>query len=64
MAYELLVIVVKWNKKFIIKLRLLVVVPLFNTNTNNINTTTVTTITTMPKGMKVKLSRNLRGKVN
>ena len=42
-------------------LLLLVVLPLFNTITSNINTTTVTTITTMPKGMKVKFSRNFEG---
>ena len=42
-------------------LLLLVVLPLFSTITNNINTSTVTTITTMPKGMKLKLSRDLKG---
>ena len=40
---------------------LLVVLPLFNTITTNINTTTATTITTMPKGMKVKFSRDYKG---
>ena len=33
--------------------------PLFNTILTNVNTTTVTTIATMPKGMKVKFSRDL-----
>jgi hypothetical protein len=45
-------------------LLLLVVLPLFNTITSNINTTTVTTITTMPKGMQVKFSRNYEGSDN
>ena len=40
---------------------LLVVVPLFNTITSNINTTTVTAIRTMPKGMKMKLLKTLKG---
>ena len=42
-------------------LLVLAVLPLFNTITGNINATTVTTITTMPKGMKLKLSRDLKG---
>ena len=42
-------------------LLLLVVVPLFNAITSNIDTTSVTAITTMPKGMKVKISRNFEG---
>ena len=32
-----------------------------NTITSNTNTTTVPTITTMPKGMKMKCSRNFEG---
>ena len=35
--------------------------PLFNPITSNINTTTVSTITTMPKGTKMKFSRNFDG---
>ena len=42
-------------------LLLLEVLVLFNTINGEINTTTVTTITTMPKGMKVKFSRNFEG---
>ena len=34
---------------------------LFNNIASNINTTTMTTITTMPKGMNVKFSRNFQG---
>ena len=34
------------------------------TSTTNTLTTTVTIITTMPKGMKVKFSRNIEGGVN
>ena len=39
----------------------LVVLPPFNTTTSNVNTPTVTTIKTMPKGMKVKFSKNFEG---
>ena len=42
-------------------LLLLVVIPLFNTITSSINNATVTNITTMPKDMKVKFSRNFEG---
>ena len=49
---------VQLTKRHRLMLLLLVILPLFNTITSNINTTTVTTITTMPKGMKVKFSRN------
>ena len=38
------------------------VLPLFTAITSNINTTTVITSTTMPKGMKGKISKKMRGK--
>ena len=46
---------------WILILLLLVVLSPFKTIASNINTTTVTTTTTMPKGMKVKFSRNFEG---
>ena len=51
----------KWPKGNTLILPLLVVLTLFNTITSNINTTIVTAITTMPKGMKMKLSRDSEG---
>ena len=47
-----------WTKCNMLMLLMLVVLLIFNTLARNINTTYVITITTVPKGMKVKISRN------